>query len=290
MSEDEKETIADTSREIVSRAEVNRTAVERALAFPTRGSLFLAGLFYSIIGVIMAGFLAESHTGSLGVCLAGLGLVEITERLFTRHRDLSWSGEKRAEDAATELVGNLMALMSGVLLAFAIYALPLSHENFILRFSVQVRGVFMNLAYDGSGYASIFIYSFKIGMFLLITSAVIGGIYKEAGIALNLTWVGSMWAVGIVNLLPKHGAGAKPMEIALILLTLLCTTVAFFTASSVGLFFARGLNKYKWNSLELKGIVATCGKLACAAVGFMTFSCSLSSLVKVSNKFFSAGF
>jgi len=82
--------------------------------------LFSLGLAYGLGGVIAAAMLSRAYIGPLGVCITALGLVETMQVMFKRHRDASWSSHgEAAQPAAAELLGSLMAVLLGVVSAFA---------------------------------------------------------------------------------------------------------------------------------------------------------------------------
>ncbi|MEK8024019.1 MAG: hypothetical protein AAB229_09455 [Candidatus Hydrogenedentota bacterium] len=259
---------------------------------PARPMLFLLSMSYSLAGIIASKILALQFIGALGVAMTALGLVELTREFFARHRDISWNPDAGTPYAAsTELVVNLMTVLFGIVAAFFLFAVTIRKSVVLDLFSFQINGVFFNkLIYYGLPFGEMFGKAFLSGVVLTGISFFLAAIYKEAGMALILSWTGSLWGIAMAILIRHGGMGASaalqsllivdPENFArasLLLVALAAQSVAFINSGMTGLFLARGALKYSLRSSQFRAVAHTSLRLFGAALGFLMCAAALTA-------------
>ncbi len=246
---------------------------------PRPTMLILIGLLYGLAGILMARFLVIGFLGALGVALTAVGIIETMRSLFSRHRDISWSPGGDPQAASTELVMNLLHLLGGVVLAYVIFAIRLSSAELASAFSFQMKSVFLHRDVGGVLFADHFSYAIRHVLVIAGVTFLMSAIYKESGLSLTLAWVGSLWGISIVEVIRQSGGVIDPLGIGLTGAALAAQSVGLVTSGTVGLFLARGAQKYPLRSAGYSSIVRTCLLLFGGAVGFLFFSAALHALV-----------
>lgn len=241
--------------------------------------LFLLGLSYGLGGVIAAAMLSHAYIGPLGVCITALGLVETMQLMFKRHRDISWaSGADAAQPAAAELLGNLLSVLLGVVSAFAIFASNFQRGTISKLFSFQINGVFIHQLVPYSDFATQFGAAMLSGIALAGLAFFLAAIYKESGIAFLMSWIGSLWGIGLVMSF-RSVETADAIDVALVMLSLATGSISFLSAGITGLFMGRGALKYPITSKEYRAIVHTSLSIFAGAISFLLVSAVLSAAV-----------
>lgn len=259
---------------------------------PARPMLFLLSMTYSLAGVIATKILALNYIGALGVAMTAIGLIALTRDLFARHRDISWNPEAGTPFAASgELVVNLLVMLAGIIVAFFLFAAALKRAVVVDLFSFQINGVFFNkVFFHGRNFQTLFGEAFLSGVVLTGLSFFLSAIYKESGMALVLSWTGSLWGIALAILL-RHG-GMNPDAAApslmlidpanfarasLLILALSAQSIAFINSGMTGLFIARAAIKYKLGSYEFRRVAGTSLRLFGSALGFLFCAAALAS-------------
>lgn len=246
---------------------------------PRSTMLLLIGLLYGLIGILMARFLVFGFLGALGVALTGVGVIETMKALFSRHRDISWSPEGDPQAASTELVMNLLHLLAGIVMAYVIFAIRLSSGELLNAFSFQMKSVFLHRDVQSALFGDHFAYALRHVLVISGVAFFMSAIYKESGLALTIAWIGSLWGISIVEVLRQSGGVIDPFGIGFTGAALAAQSVGLVTTGAVGLFLARGAQKYRLRSAEYRGITRTCLLLFGGAVGFLVFAAALHALV-----------
>lgn len=219
--------------------------------------LFLLCLTYSTLAIIVAGIFGRHILGVLSVALTGIGLMGLTERLFRRHHDVAWSGGN-AEIASIQLVRDLVVMLGGVLVAYAIFTLVVSPQQAMKIFSFQVRSGIIHQMVVAEKLSTQFFITLKMGVIVLIFAFILGSIYKEGGLALTIAWIGSFWGVGLDTILRRPFGPIGAVNVMLIVISFVTAACAYILAGTIGLFLSRGLQKYTIRSPEVKAIAHTC--------------------------------
>lgn len=243
---------------------------------PARPFLFLLGLANAMAGITFAWVVARRAPGAIGpfsVAICALGLVSISKSLYELHREQSWHG-RGAEGASGELALNLAAVQIGIIVGFEVFAVALDRGRVIDLFGFQMNGIFAHRVLPGLSAAENFATVFKYGLSVSCVTLLLGGIYKEGGVALALTWNGSLLGVALAQIV--RTPNIRPMQVLLTLLSLLAATLAYHVAGMVGLFLARGAQKYKFGSTEFSGISRTCLLLYGSLMALLGVSSALS--------------
>jgi hypothetical protein len=240
--------------------------------------LLLYGVAYGLAGPVVSRFLMSgSAIGALSVLLTALGLVRTTETLFVRHRTRCWNPSDDPQAASTELVFALTALLTGVMIAFAIFALRLPDPALRELFSFQFDGVFVHKIVLIRNFSAQFAYALKSGVVVMGLCFLLAAIYMEGGLALAIAWIGSLWGIGLVSII-RDGAYFPPVLIA-ILISLAANSVGFLTAGTTGLFLTRGALKYGLASPAMKRITGSSLMLFAASLGFILFAAAVHAWV-----------
>jgi hypothetical protein len=255
-----------------------KAASPQAPSIPAFSMLLLYGTAYGLAGPVVSRFLmGGSAIGALSVLLAALGLVRTTEALFVRHRARCWDPADDPQAASTELVAGLVSIMTGVMIAFAIFAVRLNDATLKELFSFQFDGVFVHRIVLIKDFSSQFAFALKSGVVVMGFCFLLTAIYMESGLALAIAWIGSLWGIGLVSLV-RDGAHMPPVIIA-ILLSLAANSVGFLTAGTTGLFLSRGALKYGISSPAMKRIMSTSLMLFAASLGFILFAAAIHAWV-----------
>lgn len=248
---------------------------------PPVPSLFMLALYgtaYGLAGPVIARFLVNGYAiGALSVMLAALGLVRVIESLFNRHRVRCWDPDDSPEEASTELVVQLAAVMAGITIAFAIFAGRL--PDLILRdfFAFQFDSVFVSRVDLIRNFSVQFANATRSGVIILGFCFILAAIYMEAGVALAITWIGSLWGIGLVSLI-RDGA-FSPVVLVALLISLGANSIGFATSGTTGLFISRGLLKYGAFTTPMKRIWRTSLMLFGGSFGFVLFAAAIHAWV-----------
>lgn len=241
--------------------------------------LMLLGLVYGLAGILLARLLVAGFQGALGVALTAIGLIEIVKALFARHRDISWSETGDPQAASTELVTNLLHVLFGVIIAYVIFAIRLSSGDLMSAFAFQMKSVFLHREVASTLFGIHFSFALKHVLVVGGISLVLAALYKESGLALTLAWTGSLWGISIVEVIRQSGGAVDPIAIGITGSALAAQSVGIVTLGMVGLFLARGAQKYSVRSVHFTRIGRTSLLLFGGAVGFLFFAAALHAWV-----------
>lgn len=241
--------------------------------------LILLGVAFGLFGIVVAGFLFGSFQGVLSVALTAIGIVETTRLLFARHREISWSPDGDPQAASTELVMNLLHLLFGVILAYVIFAIRLSSPDLLDAFRFQMQSVFLHRGVAGTQFSAHFAHALQQVLVVGGLTFILATLYKESGLSLTVAWVGSLWGISIVEVVRQSGGAVEPFAIGITASALAAESVGALTLGAVGLFLARGVQKYGARSREFRRILRTSLLLSGSAVGFLVFSAVLHAWV-----------
>lgn len=257
---------------------------ERIDPIPARIFLFGYGLVVSLIAVGTVGGLGIEGAGLWSSLIAAAALTPVMRKLFARHRQATWAAGGDfvvAEHEARRLVADILVLLMGVILSFALFALLLTAESRAGLFPAQFDALLGGGLAAGEAAGGTFFGSSVLSNILLCFAAcLMAAILKEGGMAVTIAWIGSLWGVGLVVFVTNQGDTVSFAGVIVALLSLAVTSAALTIAGAAGLFLSRGALKYGATSDKFANIRRTSVRLLSYSALFVFVAAALTMLAQ----------
>lgn len=244
--------------------------------------IFLEAFLVTLIGTLIAWVIFSAAAGLISVFLITLGLQETFLLLLDVNRRDIWEKKLTGYAANTSLVASLVALFFGCFAGISAIAWLLSTDTLRLVFRSQfelspLQGLDLTRI-DFGTLEVLFVHNFWV----FALSFLISVFYRAGGALLILCWNASVWALSYAYLSQATialgiGSAASTIGAVVVGITphLALEVVAYVLAALVGIFFAKGIEKYRVRDPRFRRVMFASLALLVAGIAILAIGAAV---------------